>query len=134
MATGVHITDQLCACGCGTKMLSTVVDRGWKYLRNHKSADLRPAKADAAPKRTVKTRPMELTSAKTYSYADAKALVQAELPCLEEQRDELRAEGARIAESLMFVERRIHALTSLLDSVALLTLPLNAGGLGLDHV
>jgi len=30
------ITDQLCACGCGNQMPSTIVARGWQFLRGHK--------------------------------------------------------------------------------------------------
>jgi|GEM_PF-5250767 len=33
-----YITDQLCACGCGTKMISTSVEAGRKYIWGHKHA------------------------------------------------------------------------------------------------
>lgn len=36
-ATKFHVTEQLCACGCGTAMGSAIVDRGWKFIRGHKA-------------------------------------------------------------------------------------------------
>ena len=38
MSESLHVTDRACACGCGTLMLSSIVGRGWKYLRGHKPA------------------------------------------------------------------------------------------------
>jgi hypothetical protein len=34
-----HLTDQACACGCGNLLLSTIADRGWRYIRGHKPVD-----------------------------------------------------------------------------------------------
>ncbi len=80
-----YITDQLCACGCKTRMPSTIVDRGWKYLKGHKPAHLRP------DVKAVSDRPVQL-AAKVYSYGDAKTLAEAEILCLEEQLEELDRE------------------------------------------
>jgi hypothetical protein len=30
------LTDQVCACGCGNILLSTIAERGWRYIRGHK--------------------------------------------------------------------------------------------------
>ena len=47
-----HITDQLCACGCGTQLASTIVGRGWKFIRGHKAGKVsgRVAVPKSAPR------------------------------------------------------------------------------------
>ncbi len=35
-AAGFHLTSQLCACGCDTRLPSTLVNCGRSYLRGHK--------------------------------------------------------------------------------------------------
>lgn len=32
----IHVTSVVCACGCDTLLPSTIVNRGWRYLRGHK--------------------------------------------------------------------------------------------------
>lgn len=48
---GFYVTEQECACGCGTRLSSLTVNRGWKFIRGHKGG--------TAPGRIVNRQPMQ---------------------------------------------------------------------------
>ncbi len=96
-------------------MPSSIVDRGWKFLKGHKPAHLRPGG------KAIIDRPVELT-AKVYTYADASVLAKAELACLEEQLAELDREIEAKRNAAMFVRERMEHLRDLLKAAVSLEL------------
>ena len=57
-----YITEQECACGCGTRMGSAVVERGWKYLRGHKPRGAPGASPVASARRSPAPWPGPVTA------------------------------------------------------------------------
>jgi hypothetical protein len=115
-----RITEQLCACGCGNAMPSTIVERGWQFLRGHKQG-AGVVHGSAAPK----PRALPAGPVKSISMADVLSFLkanQALLSAQEAQRQleldglnartmqlvrslyELRQEKEKLIEALLLLE------------------------------
>lgn len=101
------ITDQLCACGCETQMPSTIVARGWQFLRGHKKGagqiHNKVTRNQAAP------RPGPVRST---SLSDVLGFLKESERVLAEQETEARATLERVHAQLKELSDRAYGLAT----------------------